>query len=107
MDTFLRIAIFGGGSLMFWALGEITWSEAFRDSGSSLLTLGFANINGLPQTIFTFSEAAPGLLLVALKLNPQQRFHFSYHAALAFISIPIFHFFLHIDPNAGQTSFFL
>ena len=33
---------------MFWALGEITWSEAFRDSGSSLLTLGFANMNGLP-----------------------------------------------------------
>ena len=55
-----------GYMLMFWALGEITWVEAFRDSGSSLLTLGFANINGLPQTILTFSEATLGLLLVAL-----------------------------------------
>ncbi len=51
---------------MFWALGEISWIEAFRDSGSSLLTLGFASIQGLPHTILTFSEATLGLLLVAL-----------------------------------------
>ena len=55
-----------GYMFMFWAVGDISWAEAFRDSGSSLLTLGFANINGLPQTILTFSEATLGLLLVAL-----------------------------------------
>ena len=55
-----------GYMLMFWALGKISWVEAFRDSGSSLLTLGFASIQGLPQTILTFSEATLGLLLVAL-----------------------------------------
>ncbi len=60
------ILILIGYMLMFWALGEITWVEAFRDSGSSLLTLGFASIQGLPQTILTFSEATLGLLLVAL-----------------------------------------
>jgi hypothetical protein len=60
------LLILVGYMLMFWAVGEISWVEAFRDSGSSLLTLGFANINGLPQTILTFSEATLGLLLVAL-----------------------------------------
>ncbi len=60
------ILILIGYMLMFWAMGEISWVEAFRDSGSSLLTLGFASIQGLPQTILTFSEATLGLLLVAL-----------------------------------------
>jgi hypothetical protein len=51
---------------MFWALGIPSWREAFRESGSSLLTLGFAPADNVPQTLLMFSEAAIGLILVAL-----------------------------------------
>jgi hypothetical protein len=51
---------------MFWALGVPTWNEAFRESGSSLFTLGFAPVDNLPKTVLMFSEAAIGLILVAL-----------------------------------------
>ncbi len=51
---------------MFWALGVESWFEAFRISGSSLLTLGFAPVEGLSMTILSFSEATLGLILIAL-----------------------------------------
>ena len=51
---------------MFWAIGVESWYAAFRLSGSSLLTLGFATTNDLPQTILALSEATIGLILVAL-----------------------------------------
>jgi hypothetical protein len=43
---------------MFWALGVPSWREAFRESGSSLLTLGFAPADTVSQTLLMFSEAA-------------------------------------------------
>lgn len=55
-----------GYTCMFWAIGVPTWFEAFRESGSSLLTLGFAPMEDLPQTILGLSEAVIGLMLVAL-----------------------------------------
>ena len=51
---------------MFWGLGMASWSAAFRASGSSLLTLGFATLDTLPYTALAFSEATIGLILVAL-----------------------------------------
>ena len=51
---------------MFWALGAPSWREAFRESGSSLLTLGFAPADKVSQVLLMFSEAAIGLILVAL-----------------------------------------
>ncbi|HEX6513601.1 MAG TPA: hypothetical protein VF157_14960 [Chloroflexota bacterium] len=51
---------------MFWALSQSGWTEAFELSGSSLLTLGFADIGGLPRAVLAFSEAIIGLGLVAL-----------------------------------------
>lgn len=51
---------------MFWSLGGISWREAWTTSGSSLLTLGFAPLNGLPEQALAFSEATIGLILVAL-----------------------------------------
>ena len=51
---------------MFWAVGIASWREAFRVSGSSLFTLGFATVDDWPKTILMFSEAATGLILVAL-----------------------------------------
>jgi hypothetical protein len=55
-----------GFMFLLWASGEITWGEAFTISGSSLLTLGFANGSTLLQTILDFLAAAIGLILVAL-----------------------------------------
>ena len=55
-----------GYTAMFWVVGVDTWYDAFRQSGSSLLTLGFAPLTDLPQTTLAFSEAAIGLILIAL-----------------------------------------
>lgn len=55
-----------GYTLMFWALGVQPIREAFYLSGSSLLTLGFSTVSGLPQSLLALSEATLGLILVAL-----------------------------------------
>lgn len=54
---------------IFWALGVQPWPTAFTLSGSSLLTLGFALAKDLPTTVLAFSEAAIGLILVALLIS--------------------------------------
>ena len=51
---------------MFWAAGVESWYDALRASGSSLLTLGFAALAGLPQTMLALAEAVIGLILIAL-----------------------------------------
>ena len=51
---------------MFWAVGVSDWRIAIRESGSSLLTLGYAPVDGVVQTLLSFSEAAIGLMLIAL-----------------------------------------
>jgi hypothetical protein len=55
-----------GYTAMYWAVGVRPLFEAFRLSGSSLLTLGFAPADGLLQTLLAFSEATIGLALIAL-----------------------------------------
>ncbi len=52
---------------MYWALGAGSWYQAFKISGSSLLTLGIASNDsawGIP--VLEFSEATLGLIMVAL-----------------------------------------
>jgi hypothetical protein len=51
---------------MYWALGVDLFHDGFTLSGSSLFTLGFAHEHDLPATVLSFSEAAFGLLLIAL-----------------------------------------
>ncbi len=58
-----------GYMLVFWALGVEPWSRAFVLSGSSILTLGFALADTLPQTIIAFTEATIGLILVAMLIS--------------------------------------
>jgi hypothetical protein len=55
-----------GYALMYWVLGVEDWQAAFTLSGSSLLTLGFSMVKDFPTTILAFSEAAIGLILIAL-----------------------------------------
>ncbi|HMN59383.1 MAG TPA: hypothetical protein PJ988_03415 [Anaerolinea sp.] len=60
------LMVFFGYSLIFWGFGAQSWYLALRDSGSSLLTLGFETVNTLSFSLLAFSEAAIGLVLVAL-----------------------------------------
>ncbi len=62
--AWLTLVLLGYTSI-YWALGRSSWQEAFTDSGSSLFTLGFARVDGLPPALI-FSEAAIGLTLAAL-----------------------------------------
>jgi hypothetical protein len=55
-----------GYTCMFWGIGVEPLQQAFWLSGSSLLTLGFAPVDTLGQTILAFSEAMIGLGLVAV-----------------------------------------
>ena len=65
LPVWLSLVLIGYAG-MFWALGLPTWREALRASGSSLFTLGFAPVDDMPKTLLMFSEAAIGLILVAL-----------------------------------------
>ena len=58
-----------GYTAMFWAVGVGDPWQSFRDSGSSLLTLGFEPVKGGPATVLAFSEAGIGLLLLALLIS--------------------------------------
>lgn len=51
---------------IYWALGTDSLRRAFTTSGSSLLTLGFAQPDTLPEVMATFAEAALGLGILAL-----------------------------------------
>jgi hypothetical protein len=55
-----------GYALMFWGAGANNLLQAFKSSGSSLFTLGFATPAGFFASALTISEAALGLILVAL-----------------------------------------
>jgi len=55
-----------GYAAMYWALGAGDVFASIRLSGSSLFTLGFDTSNIFSITVFEFSEAMLGLILVAL-----------------------------------------
>ena len=54
---------------MYWGLGGRSLREAFALSGSAFLTLGFERPTDLPATILVFTEAALGLILLALLIT--------------------------------------
>jgi hypothetical protein len=61
--------VLAGYTAMFWAIGVNPVRDAFRLSGSSMLTLGVAAFPDLPTTVLGFSEAALGLSLLALLIT--------------------------------------
>src|SRR5688572_15106905 len=61
--------IFAGYIGIFWALGERAVSASLRLSGSSLLTLGFERADDIASTVASFTEAAFGLLFLALLIT--------------------------------------
>lgn len=58
-----------GYTLMFWGMDVGSLWEAFRVSGSSLFTLGFAQVDGFVPTILVFTAATMGLGLLALMIS--------------------------------------
>jgi hypothetical protein len=60
------VVVGAGYTLIFWALGARPFGQALIDSGSSLLTLGFAHPKSVVDDLVAFSEAVIGLGLVAL-----------------------------------------
>ena len=58
-----------GFTAMFWAVEQQGWAEAFHTAGSSLLTLGFAPVEGSWPRAISFVEAALGLGLLALLIT--------------------------------------
>jgi hypothetical protein len=61
--------VLGGYTLLFWAVEGVGWREAFDESGSSLLTLGFARPRSALGSAIAFSEAALGIGLLALLIT--------------------------------------
>lgn len=58
-----------GYTAMYWGLGSQPLRAAFKLSGSSLLTLGFASADTLPELALAFTEAATGFGLLALLIS--------------------------------------
>jgi hypothetical protein len=58
-----------GYGLIFYALGDMSWVEAFQASMSSVTTLGSTAPQGLLLSFVAFSEAILGLILVALLIS--------------------------------------
>lgn len=57
-------------ALMFWGLGTETWRDAFRISGSSVTTLGFASTGtDWPGSTLSVIESVVGLILIALLIS--------------------------------------
>ena len=69
LPAFWLVLLAAGYTLMFWAAGVGSIEAAFVDSGSSLLTLGFARPSVPGTEILAFTEAAIGLALVALLIS--------------------------------------
>ena len=65
VPTWLTLLLLGYTGI-YWSMGGLSWQEAFRISGSSLFTLGFAIPKSLAATFLEFSEAALGLMMVAV-----------------------------------------
>lgn len=63
------VAVLIGYTAVFRALGISSWVLALEASGSSLTTLGFVPVVGIAQYLAAFSEAAIGLLLLALLIT--------------------------------------
>lgn len=68
LATWIALVI-AGYTLMYWGLGGRSFRDAFSLSGSAVLTLGFGRPTDLPATALMFTEAAIGLVLLALLIT--------------------------------------
>lgn len=66
LPVFWLTLVLIGYTGMFWAVDQVSWHDAFRVSGSSLFTLGFAVPASTISDFMVFSEALIGLGLIAI-----------------------------------------
>jgi hypothetical protein len=66
--TWISVVLLGYAG-MFWGLTHRSIRAAFQLSGSSILTLGFEHPADIPSTVLVFTEAALGLILLALLIT--------------------------------------
>jgi hypothetical protein len=59
---------FTGYGLLLHALSSLSWSNSFREAGSSLFTLGFASGQRLHLSVLDFLAAATGPIVIALQI---------------------------------------
>jgi hypothetical protein len=62
------LLVWGGYTAIYLAMGN-SFVDALRESGSSLLTLGFDRPPGTGEVLVAFTEAAIGLVLLALLIT--------------------------------------
>ena len=67
LASWITLAIFGY-TLVNWGIGDLTFTAAFSEAGSALLTLGFVVNHRTSSHIVDFAAAATGLVLVALQI---------------------------------------
>lgn len=60
------LIVLAGYTCMFWAFGISDWAADLTTSGSSLFTLGVAQLPDLAKALLGFTDAAIGLSLLAL-----------------------------------------
>ncbi len=82
----LLAMILTGFAAMYWALDPTSIETATRASGSALLTLGFAPIQGWPALLLSFLEAAIGLILVALLIAYLPTMYTAFQRREAFVA---------------------
>ncbi|MGH2511764.1 MAG: hypothetical protein ACRDGQ_03655 [Candidatus Limnocylindrales bacterium] len=88
--------ILAGFAAMYWAIEPTTIEAAARDSGSALLTLGFAPVQGWVALILSFLEAAIGLILVALLIAYLPTMYGAFQRREAFVA--------KLDVRAGRPA---
>jgi hypothetical protein len=86
LPLLLVALVLAGFAAMFWAIGPTTIEAAARDSGSALLTLGFAPVTGWPALVLSFGEAAIGLILVALLIAYLPTMYTAFQRREAFVA---------------------
>ena len=82
----LLAMVLAGFAAMYWALDPTSIETAARESGSALLTLGFAPIEGWPALLLSFLEAAIGLILVALLIAYLPTMYTAFQRREAFVA---------------------
>jgi len=68
VPAWLTLVLFAFTGL-FWATGIASWHDAFALSGSALFTLGFKVDYTVPHMVFTYVEAAFGMMIIALLIG--------------------------------------
>ena len=82
----LLALVLAGFAAMFWGLSPESIEAAASQSGSALLTLGFAPIEGGLALLLSFGEAAIGLILVALLIAYLPTMYTAFQRREAFVA---------------------